>query len=43
MSPELEEPHQEAISGVKKRKNGAKSEKFVRGIDGLKGIAILGV
>ena len=43
MSPELEEPHQGAISGVKKRNNGAKSEKFVRGIDGLKGIAILGV
>ena len=43
MSPELEEPHQGAASERKKHGTGGKKEKLVKGIDGLKGIAILGV
>lgn len=43
MSPELEDPHQETASGVKHHSSGGKKGKVVKGIDGLKGIAILGV
>ena len=43
MTPELEEPHQSSGSAVKKRIIGVKPGKFVKGIDGLKGLAIIGV
>ncbi len=43
MSPELEDPHQGTASGGKHHSSGGKKGKVVKGIDGLKGIAILGV
>ena len=43
MPPELEEPHQGLGSRQKKRIIGVKPGQFVKGLDGLKGLAILGV
>ena len=43
MPPELEEPHQGLGSRQKKRIIGVRPGTFVKGLDGLKGLAILGV
>ena len=43
MPPELEEPHQSIGSRQRKRIIGVRPGTFVKGLDGLKGLAILGV